>query len=52
MGVRKITILYPQEINDIDNAITLYSQSLTGYEHAQPILRSNNKDINIAAAKE
>ncbi|MDC5321038.1 DUF637 domain-containing protein [Acinetobacter baumannii] len=47
----KITILYPQEINDIDKAITLYSQSLTGYEHAQPILRSNNKDINIAAAK-
>ncbi|HCJ6509969.1 TPA: DUF637 domain-containing protein [Acinetobacter baumannii] len=47
----KITILYPQEINDIDKAITLYSQSLTGYEHAQPILRSNNNDINIAAAK-
>ncbi|GLG83435.1 two-partner secretion domain-containing protein [Acinetobacter calcoaceticus] len=47
----KITILYPQEINDIDKAINLYSQSLTGYEHAQPILRSNNNDINIAAAK-
>ncbi|MND50577.1 Filamentous hemagglutinin [compost metagenome] len=47
----KITILYPQEINDIDKAITLYGQSLTGYEHAQPILRSNNNDINIAAAK-
>lgn len=46
-----IRVLYQQEINDIDNAIALYGQSLNGYEHAQPILKSTDGDIKITSAK-
>ncbi|MCH7314474.1 DUF637 domain-containing protein [Acinetobacter sp. ANC 3882] len=46
-----IRVLYQQEINDIDSAIALYGQSLNGYEHAQPILKSIDGDIKITSAK-
>lgn len=46
-----IRVLYQQEINDIDSAIALYSKSLNGYEHAQPILKSTVGDIKITSVK-